>query len=213
MWDQGAVDMGAELWFAAAVAGPQVLGAGLHRAARGARRGTLAPVPAAALGLAAIEWCLGVPAAALAAPLAVALAGAVVVAGRERRAGAREGAVRAALALSLAPLIWGALMVAPAARIGVGAEIGPVLALLTGLAALAAHWPALAAAYADPGREPPLPWFLWSASHGGWAVMVMFADLPWPFLAFPLVAQAATLGIGIFALEGGSERRGGEGAR
>lgn len=196
--------MGAELWFAAAVAGPQILGAGLHRASRppSRERGSLAPVALAAIGMAVIQATLGAPAALLAAPAAVALA--VMLVGFGRPAGNCPGG---ALAAGFAPLVWCALMLAPAVWLGVEDEFGPLLALLTAAAAVIAHWPRLAGVYAVPDREPPLPWFLWSAGHGGWAVMVMVSGLPWPFLAFPLASQAMTLGIGIFALDGGAERR------
>ena len=209
MWDQGTLDMGAELWFAAAVAGPQVLGAGLYRAARGADRAgrrEFLPIPLAAGAIALLQGCLGVPGAMLAAPLAVLASGALVAAGGE------GGVGRGPLLIGGGLLIWCALLVSPVAALGLGAEFGPLLALLTAGLAVAAHGGRLARVYADPACEPPLPWFLWSASHGGWALMAMFAGLPWPLLAFPLVAQAMSLGIGIFALEGGAERREREGA-
>ncbi len=197
----------AQFWFAAAVAGPQILGAGLYRATRSrAERRALAPVSVVAAALVVVLAALGTPAPLLVAPAATALSGAFVVAGsmpRPMGAGAGWGAAM----LGLLALAWTAVLIAPAVRSAGGAELGMPLAALLGGAALAAHWPRLAAVYADPAREPPLPWFLWSASNGGWAVMVMVAGEPWPFLAFPLVAQAATLGIGIFALEGGPERR------
>lgn len=209
MLDQGSSDMGAELWFALAVAAPQVLGAALYRAAKSmdpAARRTLAPIPLAALAVGGSQVALGVPEAMLAAPASVALAGGFVVLGA-----GRPGRGAAPLALGLL-VVWSALVIGPAMWLGLAAEFGPLVALLTGLAALAALGPRLVGVCAGVSREPPLPWFLWSASYGGWALMAMFADLAWPFLVFPFLAQALTLGIGLFALEGGREGRGREGA-
>lgn len=204
MWYQGGSDMGAELWFAAAVAGPQILGAWLYRRARAedrAGRRALAPVPLAAAGVGLLYWALGAPEVVLAAPVAVAASGALVVAGGE------GGIGRGAVLVGAGLLIWCALLVAPATVLGIEAEFGPLIALLTAGVAVAALGPRLVRAYFEPSREPPLPWFLWSAGHGGWAVMTMILGLPWALIAFPVVAQVLTLGIGLIALEGAGERR------
>lgn len=209
--------MSVEIWFAAVVAGPQILGAFIYRAvmSRSARR-ALAPLPVVTAALVVVLALVGAPGVLLIAPGVAAISGALVVAGPAARSG-DAGKVRAAMILGLIALAWSALLLAPGVRSAAvsaplfvpagAADLGTPLAALLGGAALAAHWPRLAAVYADPASEPPLPWFLWSASHGGWAVMLMVAGEPWPFLAFPLAAQAATLGIGIFAIEGVPDRR------
>ncbi|PZQ45373.1 MAG: hypothetical protein DI556_22840 [Rhodovulum sulfidophilum] len=193
----GPLGSGVGLWFGAAIVAPQVLAAALYLGAPPAARGRLAPIPLAALLFAALQSRLGLPAPLVAPALVAAAAAALpLVAG----AGAAREWRAAGTALGL--MLWGALLVAPADTLGIEAEFGPVFAAMTAAAALAAHWPALAAAYREPGREPPLPWFLWSAGHGGWALLGMAGGVPWAFLAFPLAAQAMTLGVGLLALEG-----------
>jgi hypothetical protein len=201
-WDGG-------IWFAAAVAAPQVAAVAMYLGATRAEaraRCRLVAIPLVALAFAALQLRLGQPAPRIAPALVVAAATGIALVGLGGEAIARDGRP-AGVALGL--MLWAALIGAPAGALGVGAEFGPVLALLTGGAALVAHWPSLAAAYAEPGCEPPLPWFLWSASHGGWALISLAAGMPWPLLAFPFVAQAMTLGIGLVALEGQPAETGG----
>ena len=206
MWDARDMAWGAGweggIWIAAAVAAPWILAATMYLGARRSdprARGRLLAAPLVALAFAALQVRLGQPAPTAAPALVAAAAAGIALVGMGGEGVARDGRP-AGVALCL--MLWCALIGAPAGALGVEAEFGPAFALLTGGAAVAAHWQSLAAAYAEPGREPPLPWFLWSAGHGAWALSSMAAGMPWPLLAFPFLAQAMTFGIGLFALEG-----------
>jgi hypothetical protein len=221
MWNAGnaagPLGWGAEVWCGGVVVAAQVMALSFYLGARGRApraRGRIAPIPLVALAFAAAQFHLGVPAPEIAPALVTVLCGGIALVGAGGADVRREWFV-AGIALGL--LAWSALGVAPLgapeAGTGVDADFGLVFAALTGGAALAAHWPSLVAAFAEPGREPPLPWFLWSASHGAWVLFCIAAGMPWPFFAFPLVSQAATFGIGLFALDGRpAEVREGRGA-
>lgn len=107
------------------------------------------------------------------------------------------------LTLPGAIFLWFLLLLGPVGELDVTAEIRLVFALLSGLVVAAAGWPLLAGVCADPARGRPLAWFLWSTAYGLAALALMAAQVDWPLLVFPLLAQGFHLVAGMVTVGSG----------
>ena len=77
--------------------------------------------------------------------------------------------------------------------------------LLPAASSVLSFWPMLRSTCLNPTDERPLAWFVWSVSYGLMAFAVMAADLPWPYLAYPVITQAMNLLVGLLAMGGIAE--------
>ena len=153
-----------------------------------------------------IEGDTGAPLPVLLAPILCALLSMYVAA----RAFLHGPSVPAAphdwlvLALDLA-ILGGYLAFASAILPGEGLETA--FLLLPAASSVLSFWPILRSTCLDPAGERPLAWFVWSVSYGLMAFAVMAAELPWPYLAYPVITQAMNLLVGLLAMGGAETQR------
>lgn len=121
------------------------------------------------------------------------------------RAFVRGPAVPAArhdwLVLALDVAILGGYLAHASGRLP-GDGLDTLFLLLPAASSVLSFWPVLRSTGLDPTHERPLAWFVWSGSYGLMAFAVMAGDLPWPYLAYPVITQAMNLIVGLLAMGG-----------